>query len=44
MTGAELADMAEFVSVFKWRPRDYWTLTVTERNAIVEAHRRLNRG
>lgn len=44
MSAAELEDMAEFVSVLHWRPLDYWQLTVSARNAIAAAYRRVNRG
>ncbi len=32
--------MAAFVAEFHWRPKDYWTLTLAEREAIVKAHNR----
>lgn len=44
MNAAELADMADFVSAFAWRPIDYWTLTINERNAIVDTYRKKYRG
>lgn len=30
-------DMAAFVVALKWRPEDYWNLTLAEREAIANA-------
>lgn len=35
--------MALFVVSLGMSPRDYWSLTVMERDAIVEAHKEANR-
>ncbi len=32
--------MATFVAELHWRPKDYWTLTLAEREAIVKAYNR----
>lgn len=35
--------MASFVVAFNFSPKDYYALTVAERNAIISAHERMNK-
>ncbi len=38
-----LADMATFVVALRWRPADYYALTLAEREAIIAEMRRQQR-
>ncbi|MGF6821185.1 hypothetical protein M2317_000071 [Microbacterium sp. ZKA21] len=40
VTEERLRDLASFVVGFHWRPADYWSMTVAEREAILTEARR----